>query len=79
MMGKKDICMKVTTETLENIKILKLYNWENEFKKKILEARSVEMDYTDKRYIERNLAIHLLSLLAPMGQQAPQGEVGGKV
>ena len=24
MMGKKDICMKVTTETLENIKILKL-------------------------------------------------------
>ena len=55
MMGKKDICMKVTTETLENIKILKLYNWENEFKRKILEARSVEMDYTDKRYVMTNL------------------------
>ena len=55
MMGKKDICMKITTETLENIKILKLYNWENEFKKKILDARSVEMDYTDQRYTMTNL------------------------
>ena len=55
MMGKKDICMKITTETLENIKILKLYNWENEFKRKILDARSVEMDYTDKRYTMTNL------------------------
>ena len=55
MMGKKDICMKVTTETLENIKILKLYNWENEFKRKILESRAVEMDYTDKRYVMTNL------------------------
>ena len=55
MMGKKDICMKVTTETLENIKILKLYNWENEFKRKILETRGVEMDYTAKRYVMTNL------------------------
>ena len=55
MMGKKDICMKITTETLENIKILKLYNWENEFKKKILDARGVEMDYTAKRYVMTNL------------------------
>ena len=47
--------MKVTTETLENIKILKLYNWENEFKRKILESRSVEMDYTAKRYVMTNL------------------------
>ena len=55
MMGKKDICMKVTTETLENIKILKLYNWENEFKRKILDARKVEMDFTAKRYVMTNL------------------------
>ena len=55
MMGKKDICMKITTETLENIKILKLYNWENEFKRKILESRGVEMDYTAKRYVMTNL------------------------
>ena len=50
MMGRKDICMKATTETLDNIKILKLYNWENEFKKKILEAKRIEMDYTSKRF-----------------------------
>ena len=55
MMGKKDICMKVTTETLENIKILKLYNWENEFKRKILDSRKVEMDFTAKRYVMTNL------------------------
>ena len=55
MMGKKDICMKTTTEALENIKILKLYNWENEFKNKILNARRVEMDFTAKRYVITNL------------------------
>ena len=50
MMGKKDLCMKATTETLDNIKILKLYNWENEFKKKILDAKRIEMDYTTERF-----------------------------
>ena len=55
MMGKKDTCMKITTETLENIKILKLYNWENQFKQKILDARNVEMDYTEQRYTMTNL------------------------
>ena len=55
MMGKKDICMKTTTEALENIKILKLYNWENEFKNKILNARRVEMDFLAKRYVITNL------------------------
>ena len=55
MMGKKDACMKVTTETLENIKILKLYNWENEFKNKILNARRIEMDFMANRYVISNL------------------------
>jgi len=55
MMGKKDICMKTTTETLENIKILKLYNWENEFKNKILNARRIEMDFMAHRYNMTNL------------------------
>ena len=55
MMGKKDICMKVTTETLENIKILKLYNWENEFQNKILDARRIEMDFMANRYKMTNL------------------------
>ena len=55
MMGKKDACMKVTTETLENIKILKLYNWENEFKNKILNARKIEMDFMANRYVISNI------------------------
>jgi ABC-type multidrug transport system fused ATPase/permease subunit len=55
MMGKKDACMKVTTETLENIKILKLYNWENEFKNKILNARRIEMDFMANRYMISNI------------------------
>ena len=55
MMGKKDQCMKVTTETLENIKILKLYNWENEFKNKILDARRIEMDFMSHRYVMSNV------------------------
>ena len=50
MMAKKDICMKVTTETLDNIKILKLYNWENEFQRKILDTKKIEMDLTSERY-----------------------------
>lgn len=43
MLHKKDERMKVTTETFENIKILKLYNWENEFKSKIYDKREEEM------------------------------------
>ena len=36
MLEKKDDRMKITTETFDNIKLLKMYNWENEFKNKIL-------------------------------------------
>ena len=36
MMKKKDKRMRATTEIIDNIKILKLYNWENEFLKKNL-------------------------------------------
>jgi len=39
----KDNRMKTTTETFENIKIIKLYNWENKFKDKILEKRENEI------------------------------------
>jgi ABC-type multidrug transport system fused ATPase/permease subunit len=44
MLRKKDIRMKSTTEIFENIKILKLYNWEKDFTKKILVNRKEEMD-----------------------------------
>ena len=36
--------MRATTEIFDNIKILKLYNWENEFMRKTLIARRDEMD-----------------------------------
>ena len=65
MLEKKDICMKVTTETLENIKILKLYNWENEFKNKILKARKIEMDYNRRRLVMLNL-IRIMNYLCPI-------------
>ena len=39
----KDNRMKTTTETFDNIKILKLYNWENKFKDKIVEKRESEI------------------------------------
>ena len=44
MLRKKDIRMKSTTEIFDNIKILKLYNWEKNFTKKILLNRKEEMD-----------------------------------
>ena len=44
MLRKKDIRMKSTTEIFDNIKILKLYNWEKDFTKKILINRKEEMD-----------------------------------
>ena len=44
MLRKKDIRMKSTTEIFDNIKILKLYNWEKNFTKKILMNRKEEMD-----------------------------------
>ena len=36
--------MKITTETFNNIKILKLYSWEDEFKNKINLAREDELE-----------------------------------
>ena len=42
-MKKKNKRMKITTETFNNIKILKLYSWEEEFKNKINLAREEEL------------------------------------
>ena len=39
--------MKVTTETFDNIKILKLYNWEKKFRNKIIEKREEEIKKLD--------------------------------
>ena len=50
MLAKKDIRMRASTETFENIKILKLYNWEKEFMKKCLLTRKDEMDAMRTRF-----------------------------
>ena len=50
ILGKKDIRMRRSTEAFENIKILKLYNWEKQFMKQILVARKEEMDAMTTRF-----------------------------
>ena len=49
-LNKKDIRMKRTTEIFENIKILKLYNWERQFLEKLLTSREDEMEATSKGF-----------------------------
>ena len=46
---KKDERMKITTETFDNIKLLKLYNWEKAFMKKILITRDNELVQVRRR------------------------------
>jgi hypothetical protein len=43
-MKRVDARMKLTTEVLNHLKLLKLYSWENEFMKKILDLRNKELD-----------------------------------
>jgi len=50
VLAKKDIRMRKSTETFENIKILKLYSWEKQFMEKVLFARKEEMDMAIKRF-----------------------------
>lgn len=59
MMKKKDTRMKYTTEAFDNIKTLKLYNWENEFKRKILDAREAEIDtgWRGLKYTTANISV----------------------
>ena len=47
-MKRKDERMKLTTETFENIKIIKLYNWESKFEEKILKKRDKEIEVGKK-------------------------------
>jgi ABC-type bacteriocin/lantibiotic exporter with double-glycine peptidase domain len=37
IMEMKDLRMKITTETLNHLKLIKLYSWEDEFSKRITE------------------------------------------
>ena len=54
-MALKDKRMKKITETFNNIKILKLYAWEDEFKNKIDLAREDELQNLEERFNVQNL------------------------
>ena len=54
-MALKDKRMKKITETFNNIKILKLYAWEDEFKNKINDARENELQNLVERFSAQNL------------------------
>ena len=54
-MALKDKRMKKITETFNNIKILKLYAWEDEFKEKINESRENELLNLVERFNAQNL------------------------
>ena len=62
MLAKKDIRMRASTETFENIKILKLYSWEKQFMKKCLLTRKDEMDAMRTRFNVTTLNISLFWL-----------------
>ena len=54
-MALKDKRMKKITEAFNNIKILKLYNWEDEFKDKINESRENELQNLVQRFNTQNV------------------------
>ena len=54
-MALKDKRMKKITETFNNIKILKLYAWEDEFKNKINDSRENELQNLIERFNAQNL------------------------
>ena len=54
-MALKDKRMKKITETFNNIKILKLYAWEDEFKDKVNSAREEELQNLVTRFSTQNL------------------------
>jgi hypothetical protein len=60
MMAKKDTRMKFCTELLNNIKIFKLYNWENIIARRAEGARAEEMKYTTS-YITVLTCVFVLS------------------
>jgi ABC-type bacteriocin/lantibiotic exporter with double-glycine peptidase domain len=57
IMTKTDERMKITTESFNNIKMLKLYNWTDQFKDKIIDKRKLEQSMIRKRYFTTALNI----------------------
>lgn len=50
LMQKKDTRMKIVGEWLSNMKVLKLYNWENKLAERVYKARANEMDLLIKMF-----------------------------
>jgi hypothetical protein len=57
--------MKVTSETFNNLKVIKLYGWDDVFLNKISESRKDELDALNKRYQITQISQTLL-WLAPI-------------
>ena len=64
-MKLKDERMKITTETFEHLKLLKMYAWENEFLKRINHARENEIRNMIKKYNISNIT-NTFAMLAPV-------------
>ena len=62
---KSDKRMSITTETFNNLKVIKLYGWDNFFLKKIQLARNEEIDALNERYYITTISQTLL-WLAPI-------------
>ena len=62
---KSDQRMRVTTETFNNLKVIKLYGWDDFFLEKIQGARNEELDALNKRYYITTISQTLL-WLAPI-------------
>ena len=62
---KSDQRMRVTTETFNNLKVIKLYGWDNFFLGKIQISRNEELDALNKRYYITTISQTLL-WLAPI-------------
>jgi ABC-type bacteriocin/lantibiotic exporter with double-glycine peptidase domain len=60
LMQKTDARVSATTESLNNIKMLKLYSWTEAFERTINEKRDVEMNVLYKRFIIANVSVALM-------------------
>ena len=56
-MKKKDDRMKMTTEIMNNMKMIKLYSWGDTFNRELNEKRNVELKSLSTRFIFNILSI----------------------
>ncbi|XP_023512595.1 ABC transporter C family member 3-like isoform X2 [Cucurbita pepo subsp. pepo] len=64
IMDARDSRIKLTSETLKNMRVLKLHSWEQTFMKKVLQLREVERSWL-KRYLYTCSVIAFLFWVSP--------------